>query len=153
MKKRFLFFFLLLISPFVHSSSESDTFEVSIKALRESGIPIRVPGLWYINEKSELEFYSLGSHAIESLSNLILKKQPLIEKKNLDEGLRHLRSLSKINSNDFLSQERENPAYVVSLVIDNPNMPCPPCEVQSERLREIQNKKQNLDLVVIKITN
>ncbi len=153
MKKSFLFLFLLTISPFVYPLSESDTFEVTIKQLRESGVPIRVPGLWYINEKSELEFYSLGSHAIESLSNLILKEQPFIENNSLGEGLKHLRSLSKMSSNDFLSQERENPAYIVSLVIDNPNMPCPPCEVQSERLREIRNKRQNLDVVIITITN
>jgi len=134
-------------------SSESNSFEVTIKQLREFGVPIQVPGLWYINENSALEFYSSGSHAIESLSNHTLNGQPLMQNDNLGEGLKHLRSLSKMNSEDFLSQERESPAYIVSLVVDNPNMPCPPCEVQSERLKEIQSKKQNVDVVVITIVN
>lgn len=134
-------------------SSESNSFEITIKQLREFGVPIQVPGLWYINENSALEFYSSGSHAIEALSSRILKGQPLTQNESLGEGLKHLRSLSKMNSEDFLSQERESPAYIVSLVVDNPNMPCPPCEVQSERLKEIQSKKQNVDVVVITIVN
>ena len=136
-----------------NSSSESNSFEVTIKQLREFGVPIQVPGLWYINENSALEFYSSGSHAIESLSNYILKGQALAQNENLGQGLKHLRSLSKMNSEDFLSQEREHPAYIVSLIVDNPKMPCPPCEVQSERLKEIQSKKQNVDVVVITIVN
>lgn len=134
-------------------SSESNSFEVTIKQLREFGVPIQVPGLWYINENSALEFYSSGSRAIESLSNHTLNGQPLMQNENLGEGLKHLRSLSKMNSKDFLSQEREHPAYIVSLIVDNPQMPCPPCEVQRERLKEIQSKKQNIDVVVITIVN
>jgi len=134
-------------------SGESNSFEVTIKQLREFGVPIQVPGLWYINENSALEFYSSGSHAIESLSNRILKEQALTQNENLGEGLKHLRSLSKMNSEDFLSQEREKTAYIVSLVVNNPKMPCPPCEIQSERLKELQSKKQNVDVVVITIVN
>lgn len=140
-----------LFSAFVYSAEYKHT--ITSEDMFKSGAAFRVPSIWYINTNAEVAYYGMGSDIAISMKELVLNGMD--DKRNIGpiNGQGELTKInSVIESNLTTFSGKDVKGAIVSLIVEDPSMPCPPCDSHKEQMLNLIENFSNTDIHHIVIT-